>query len=189
MLTPQIWQKGFNLPVPSTKMESRQCWGRNLHAGGWGVIQELSVDFYKGKYSEAANQLYNIREEPKLPCKYLISRETKHIYLKTFLRIQFAFAKMIGTGLASWAHDLLFPLPRAHLSLCLSLIIYHFNSAQSMHVTFTYVYCHMKNRQMRIVWRIRSLQYMECSATTQTSITQMVYFCLQGFGELDCFSE
>lgn len=98
-------------------------------------------------------------------------------------------SKMVCTGIVSQAHDLLFPVPRAHLSLCLSIIIYHFNTAQSMHVTFTQVYCQMPNRQLRIVCRFHSLRYMGCFTTTQTPITQMVDFCLQGSGELECFSE
>lgn len=74
--------------------------------------------------------------------------------------------KMIHTCLVSWAHDLLLWVPRAHLSLCLSIIIYCFNSAQRIHVTFTEVYCQMKNRQLRIVWRIQSeIPGMLCNST------------------------
>lgn len=58
-LTPQIGKKGFNLLVVLTGNGGRrvlELWAKisMLVLGRW-VIQELTVNFYKGKHSKAAN--------------------------------------------------------------------------------------------------------------------------------------
>lgn len=73
------------------EMKRRECLSYGQKSAGWclriWVLQEWSINLYKGKHLEAANQLYSIREELKLPCKDLTSRENKHIFLKTFIGI------------------------------------------------------------------------------------------------------
>ena len=61
------------------EMKRRESLSYGQKSAGWclrrWVIQEWSINLYKGKHLEAANQLHSIREELKLPCKDLTSRE------------------------------------------------------------------------------------------------------------------